>query len=1037
MKTSRLSKPDVERIDSSSMKSRMSPTVDFKNPTYVKARWRKMFQSCLLQTPKRWQKIGFNIRSRSSYCYSNLALTLCCLFFIWWLILLLQSTTNDTKSIDLAIRNEFLPSTYGRFPTGSGNDVADDRFHIAMAFDSNWYNISISAIRSISYYSKHPITFHFLVPIELQPVLHSLTEKLPGDIHIVTYDEKLCVAPNSLVSFIAPFTAPSTLCRLFLAEFIPSDFVLYLDGDISAVSDIASCFLKSHRDRPQLIPDFGEEGLMAMAVDMGDVCQTDPDRCYPIGMKFRIPDGLECGTTPRRSKAILKRNQTCPSAGDYEAYQYNAGVILMNLRRMRSVYFTARLVQASIHTWQAMKERPAYFGDQDMVNNYGRLYPNSIINLPCGCNYQISGTRRESKCPNRPIKIAHLWSKQLAITKHKHDPFRNHFFFFQRNDINLSSGENVHPPKVPSLTAIPMDWIPPSDIEYNGVPYDVALRENDLICSHQSHICKESDTANSQKMSIDILSDKVYVLSKTWQKPEYFNELAKSIAKQSHPRITHIVGAQDSTAVSSYLKSYAGKVVKFESLYPIDPSLVCHLCLSATASCDDAPGASESKAYQEFADCVCDTTYPPNKNMNLLNRYVGKGWVLYVDDDRVFRNQFAISHLLANIKSRRSLVVFKSDNIDFVASSQQSENSQIIGGDYGASNFAFHTDNIGLVEWPALRCGDYWVAKKLSSRLPIEWINDTFVVSNPVFSAMNGRRGLVHRNKNSLVTVIITSYITGGWRPQWVRKMVKEYTSDEMQYIIHQVILVWNNPEESVPLEVVELEGEQFKIVRMKVNSLNNRWIGVLEYVETDMVLNLDDDVYVKRIGLLCMMNWYHREPNRMIAPFVRNVNGRIYVIDDLLNSGSYSLALPRVMMLSKSLLMQYSNRNLQSLHEYVDNQEAHCDDVLLNLVAQRLNILPLRVALQESSVVDFYSQCYIKNRNLTGGLALQDKRAKKRTKCVNEIMDRFGSNSMDSTREVGTCSDIGNSLSLKSMVEPETYKQMIDKSSSTNCEGK
>lgn len=1015
----------------------MSPPVGVTNRNHVQTPGMRttIVQSCLLHSPKRWRKFLFSISSRFSHYYTTLRLTLFGLFFICCLIFLLHARRNAIEYVD-PIQNDFLPSTYGRFPSGSGKDVAGDRFHIAMAFDSKWYNISISAIRSISHYSEHPITFHFVVPVDLHPMLHSLPETLPGDVHIATYDEKLCVAPNSLVSFMAPFTAPSTLCRLFLAEFIPSDYVLYLDGDVTAVSDIASCFLKSRQDATQLNPEFGEEGLMAMAVDMGDICQGDPDRCYPIGMKFRIPDGLECGTTPKRSKGILKKNQTCPSAGEYETYQFNAGVLLMNLKRMRSVYFTARLVQASLHTWQALNKRPAYFGDQDMVNNYGRLYPNSIINLPCGCNYQFSATRRESKCPNRPIQIAHVWSKQLTVTKHQNDPFRKHFFFFRRHDIDFSFRENINPPKVPSLTATPTDWVPPSDIEYNGIPYDIALRESDLICSRQSHICQISDAANSQKIPIGILSDNVYVISRTWGKPEYFSELANSIKKQSHPRLTHIVGTEDAVAYSTYLKSYTGKVMKFKSFYPTDPELVCHQCISPTATCEDAPTPMKPKAYQEFVDCLCDTTYPPNENINQLHRFVNKGWVLYVDDDKVFHNRFAVSHLLANIKSRGSLVMFKSDTMDMDTSSQQPETNQLMGGDYGASNFAVHTDNLELVQWPSLRCGDYWVAKQLASHLPIEWINDKFFVANPIFSALNGRRQAVHQNKNSMVTVIITSYITNGWRPKWVRKMVKEYTSEEMQAIISRVILVWNNPEEDVPAEVAQLESAQFKIVRMKVNSLNNRWIGVLKHVETDMILNLDDDVYVKRDGLLCMMDWYHRTPNRMIALFVRQVKGTLYIIDDLMNSGSYSMALPRVMMMSKSLLTKYSNRSLTLLHQYVDNQEAHCDDVLLNLVAQKADVLPLRIVLQHNSVVDFYSECYTKDRNMTGGLALQDKRAKKRTKCVSDIMDRFGVNGMVSKKEVGTCSDIGNSISLRSMVEPEKYKQMVDASSSMNCEG-
>lgn len=39
-------------------------------------------------------------------------------------------------------------------------------------------------------------------------------------------------------------------------------------------------------------------------------------------------------------------------------------------------------------------------------------------------------------------------------------------------------------------------------------------------------------------------------------------------------------------------------------------------------------------------------------------------------------------------------------------------------------------------------------------------------------------------------------------------------------------------------------------VLRMKTNSLNNRWTKIAEHVQTEAVLNLDDDVFVNKVRM-------------------------------------------------------------------------------------------------------------------------------------------------------------------------------------------
>ena len=915
-----------------------------------------------------------------------------------------------------ALFNKFL----GRDPYAGArneNDYSTSRLHVAMIFDENRYEFSQSVIRSLTYYAKDPITLHLVSPRTLHKALHQWPAELPGDVHVVTHDYALCEAPTSLISHIARDIHMSAMCKVFLAEIVPSQHVLYIDSDVTVVSDVSYCWLK----RGAVGTSLGSDAVIAMGVDMGEACQSNPDLCYPIGMRFRIPLGLECGTTPKRAKIVRAEGRPCQSPGEYEPYQFNGGVALMNLARMREQQFTAKFVQASIHTWRALGFRQARWGEQDLLNNFFRLYPKSVKSLPCGCNYQYSAARRESKCGNQHVAIAHGWTRQLLNTK-SHDRFNVHFNFFRKANFSYSDRNAMKelPPKIPYLSRPAPDWTPPE-----GTPVDVAYREHDPSCSLQSHHCPADDLEHSKQVSIDILSDTVNVLSRTSKRPHFFREMQQSVKEQSHPHVNHIVGTDDPISRATYL-SHIENVVSFtKSSTRFDASEVCRKCVSPTGVCGSAPGLNYPKQRQLYLDCYCSTVYPMNSYMNELQEKVKPGWVVYVDDDNMLEHKFAIAELLSTIKSRKSLIAFRSHLGRVTPSIVNFERERIVMGDFDSSNFAFHTDAIQHAKWEEKRCGDFRVARNLADNLPIQWIDHTFIQANPLRAVLGGLGQRKDVGK-AAVTVVVTSYLATGWRPHWVKQIVDTYTAEDMVHLVAKVILVWNNPNEPVPATLTAVESDRFVILRQKHNSLNNRWIDVLEHVESEAVLNLDDDVYVKREGLICLLSWWRRDRRRIVGPFVRRIDGHKYVIDELTDSSQYSVVLPRVLLLPTTLLHDYASKEYSWFHSYIDEQEAHCDDVFLNILAQR-NGPPLRVLLPEKTMIDFYSKCFTVDSELTGGLALQKDRAAKRTVCVRELMDRFGMRRFRKSDSVATCLARGNALEVEQVVEAERYKLMTD----------
>ncbi|GMH37432.1 hypothetical protein BSKO_05305 [Bryopsis sp. KO-2023] len=247
------------------------------------------------------------------------------------------------------------------------------------------------------------------------------------------------------------------------------------------------------------------------------------------------------------------------------------------------------------------------------------------------------------------------------------------------------------------------------------------------------------------------------------------------------------------------------------------------------------------------------------------------------------------------------------------------------------------------------------------------------------------------------VTILIASHETTGYRPDWLRSIVKTYTSDDYKGVIDQVIVIWNNPEEPPPV----LEGAN--VLRMKENSLNNRWIAPISLVKTEAVMMLDNDLMVDRAGIACMLRWWNAYPDRLIGPYVRyfGTDGRYNYREMFYTKAEYKVVLPRSMMFHKKFLRLYSEIP-QSIKDYVT--KTHCDDMVMNCVASSATGKPpLRIQLPKSSIVDYFALCFKSNRAKTGGVSLISGWSRNRGECTYFIQKHFGF-PLKTTDEVGEC---------------------------------
>lgn len=300
----------------------------------------------------------------------------------WQLRLYEHAQGDSTEWVPMPSQVKIEPILQRTFPPGEFKLVERQPasikplIEVAFIFDQNRLAYARQVVRSIvTLASDAEYIFHLVTPPALTDEIRSTFPAISSRYQF--YDYALCEQYASLVT---PFSSPdihlSAHCKLFLPSILHPEVsrVLYLDNDITVLSSLQDCW-----SRPS------GTSLIAMAIDMGDVCQSVPSLCWPMPAEWQSPfDGLA------------------------EPVHVNGGVMLMNLARMRAVDFEKRYVKSVAQTYASIGKLAKY-GEQDFINSYFRLFPQDLDWLACGCNYQYRGNSREAKCSGEQISIAHAW----------------------------------------------------------------------------------------------------------------------------------------------------------------------------------------------------------------------------------------------------------------------------------------------------------------------------------------------------------------------------------------------------------------------------------------------------------------------------------------------------------------------------------------------------------------------------------------------------------------------------------------------------
>ena len=164
-----------------------------------------------------------------------------------------------------------------------------------------------------------------------------------------------------------------------------------------------------------------------------------------------------------------------------------------------------------------------------------------------------------------------------------------------------------------------------------------------------------------------------------------------------------------------------------------------------------------------------------------------------------------------------------------------------------------------------------------------------------------------------------------------------------------RVVIMWNNPTDSEGGKTIERSVAQMKsrpnmtkydkidLMYGPVNTLNNRYDPSLLKIKTEAVMIIDDDIFVIPDTIPCLFESWQQDKTKIHAfGDARKITDTVYdAAGFVANKKELNFLLPRMMFHTKYLDVYFSDANTQ-IRQYVDTQEAHCDDIAFASVVSK-----------------------------------------------------------------------------------------------------
>lgn len=282
------------------------------------------------------------------------------------------------------------------------------------------YNSSrsvVTLIKSILFYRKNPIHFHFISDSVAHLILQTLFKSwsVPG----VKTSFYLADHLSSQVSWIPNkhYSGIYGLMKLVLPKTLPETLekVIVLDTDVTFATDIAELWRLFHK-------------MMSHASTSSDAASA------AIGLVENQSDWY--------LGKIWKNHRPWPALGR----GFNTGVMLFDLEKLRKISWSQ--MWKMVAEKELMSMLTTALADQDIFNAVMKKHPSLVYKIDCQWNLQLSDNTLSSKLCGfkdvQDLKIIHWNSPKKLKVKNRHlEFFRNLYLTFLEYDGNLLRRELI------------------------------------------------------------------------------------------------------------------------------------------------------------------------------------------------------------------------------------------------------------------------------------------------------------------------------------------------------------------------------------------------------------------------------------------------------------------------------------------------------------------------------------------------------------------------------------------------------------------
>ncbi|KAK2182015.1 hypothetical protein NP493_371g01031 [Ridgeia piscesae] len=306
----------------------------------------------------------------------------------------------------------------------------------------------VTLIKSILFYRKNPLHFHFISDDSAEHILTTVFKTWNMPAVNVSFYPASDLKPEVVWIPNKHYSGVYGLMKLTLPNCLPTSLqkVLVLDTDITFASDIAEL--------------------------------------WGIFNKFRGKQAI--GLVENQSDwylgKIWKHHNPWPALGR----GFNTGVILLDLDKLRRLNW--------VQIWRLIAERElmsmltTVLADQDIFNAVLKQHPYLLHRLPCQWNVQLSDNTRSEQCYRHmaDLKVIHWNSPRKLKVKNKHiEYFRNLYLTFLEYDGNLLRRELFGCETVGNVTTQPQTGKGSEEDEEEDECYEFR-REPSLV--HRTHL---------------------------------------------------------------------------------------------------------------------------------------------------------------------------------------------------------------------------------------------------------------------------------------------------------------------------------------------------------------------------------------------------------------------------------------------------------------------------------------------------------------------------------------------------------------------